>query len=258
MNIIVVSGGFDPIHSGHLEYLKNASIEGDMLIVCLNSDDWLIAKKGNFFMPFKERKLILESLAFVDEVIGFDDDEKGSCINGLIKIKKKYHKDKIIFCNGGDRTSKNIPELAVPDITFKYGIGGSSKINSSSEILKRWSNPIFKKRWGNYKVLFEKKGIKVKELNINPNSGMSFQRHSYRNELWFIYDGVCRVYFSKSDPKIKDEIILKKDDHFFVNINSWHQITNPYEGNCRIIEIQYGKKVIEEDIERLSYYMDDN
>tara|TARA_Y100001935_G_scaffold250178_1_gene249863 strand:- start:597 stop:1373 length:777 start_codon:yes stop_codon:yes gene_type:complete len=258
MNISVVSGGFDPIHSGHLLYLKDASKEGDKLIVCLNSDDWLIKKKGNFFMPFKERKLILESLVFVDEVIDFEDDNKGSCINGLLKLKEKYNKDNIIFCNGGDRISDNIPELEVSNITFKYGVGGNFKKNSSSDILNRWSDNLVKRRWGDYKILFEETEIKVKELNVNPKSGMSFQKHDFRNELWFVHEGQCKVYFSKSDPSIKEDIVLKKNDHFFVDLNTWHQITNPYEEKCRIIEIQYGKKVIEEDIKRMSYYMDEN
>ena len=75
MNIIIVSGGFDPIHSGHIAYLKPAKEEGDRLIVALNSDEWLIKKKSKFFMPFAERKTILENITFVDEVIDFEDDD---------------------------------------------------------------------------------------------------------------------------------------------------------------------------------------
>ena len=110
MIISVVSGGFDPIHSGHIEYIKEAKKIGEKLIVALNSDSWLIEKKGKYFLPFEERKVILESLVFVDEVIGFEDDEDGSCKNALRFLKKEYPEDKIIFCNGGDRTNSNIPE----------------------------------------------------------------------------------------------------------------------------------------------------
>ena len=109
--ITVVSGGFDPIHSGHIAYLEEARRYGDVLIVLLNSDTWLENKKGKFFLPFVERKIILENLKLVDAVFGFEDDEKGSCINGLKEIKNKFPKDKIIFCNGGDRTKNNIPEM---------------------------------------------------------------------------------------------------------------------------------------------------
>ena len=97
--IIVVSGGFDPIHSGHISYLSEAKKIGDKLIVALNSDEWLSTKKGKNFMPFSERKIIIENLTMVDEVIGFKDDDKGSCINALESVLKKYKNDEIIFCN---------------------------------------------------------------------------------------------------------------------------------------------------------------
>ena len=76
MKIVVVSGGFDPIHSGHIEYFRSAQAYGDKLIVALNSDEWLQRKKGKFFMPYMERYAIVDSLKYVDEVINFDDDEK--------------------------------------------------------------------------------------------------------------------------------------------------------------------------------------
>ena len=106
MKLIVVSGGFDPIHSGHIAYFNSAKSYGDKLIVALNSDAWLEKKKGKFFMPFDERKAIVESIKFVDEVIGFEDDYKGSCINALEEIKKSYPDDDIYFANGGDRDKK--------------------------------------------------------------------------------------------------------------------------------------------------------
>ena len=95
MKISVVSGGFDPIHSGHISYINSAKKYGDYLIIALNSDDWLITKKGKAFMPFDERKAILENLKSVDEVIGFTDDDKGSAMNALNKIKGKYPDAKI-------------------------------------------------------------------------------------------------------------------------------------------------------------------
>ncbi len=138
MKISIVSGGFDPIHSGHIQYLKESKIISDYLIVCLNSDEWLVRKKGNFFLPFNERKIILDSLIYVDEVIEFQDDEQGSCINGLEKIKKLYPDDKLVFCNGGDRNKSNIPEMNVKNIEFNFSLGGDLKMNSSSKILNRW------------------------------------------------------------------------------------------------------------------------
>ena len=137
MKIAVVSGGFDPIHSGHIDYISEAKENADYLIVALNSDHWLSKKKGRPFMEFSERKQILESIKYVDEVIDFDDTD-GSCINALEKIKATYLDASIFFCNGGDRSEENIPEKNVEGIKFIFGVGGTNKKNSSSWILKNW------------------------------------------------------------------------------------------------------------------------
>ena len=137
MKIAVVSGGFDPIHSGHIDYISEAKENADYLIVALNSDHWLAKKKGRPFMEFSERKQILESIKYVDEVIDFDDTD-GSCINALEKIKATYLDASIFFCNGGDRSEENIPEKNVEGIKFIFGVGGTNKKNSSSWILKNW------------------------------------------------------------------------------------------------------------------------
>ena len=129
MKIIVVSGGFDPIHSGHISYMKSAKDIGDHLIVALNSDEWLIQKKKKVFMDIEERKNILLNIECVDEVITFNDDDIGSCIDALEKIKSKYPNDKIIFCNGGDRNQNNIPEMIVDGIEFKFGVGVDKNFN---------------------------------------------------------------------------------------------------------------------------------
>lgn len=251
MKIAVVSGGFDPIHSGHIAYLKSAAKDVDKLIVCLNSDAWLIQKKGQYFLPFNERKVILENILVVSEVIDFEDDEIGSAIKGLKEIKSRYPQDEIFFCNGGDRHKNNIPEMALSGINFSFNVGGSVKKNSSSWILKEWSYPLTKRPWGNFYDLFQDDFVKVKELIVHPKQGMSFQRHFRRSELWFISQGKCEVNYSLEDPEKILKVILKKGDRFDVPISSWHQITNPFEEECRIIEIQYGEETCEDDIERL-------
>ncbi|MDA0939191.1 MAG: adenylyltransferase/cytidyltransferase family protein [Proteobacteria bacterium] len=254
MKIIVVSGGFDPIHSGHLLYLNEAAALGDKLVVLLNSDTWLKRKKGTEFMNFNERKTILLNIKCVDEVYDFEDDELGSCINGLEKVKQIYSKNQIIFCNGGDRTNKNIPELIVEGIDFIFGVGGNFKKNSSSTILSNWKYPSETRVWGFFSELFQDNACKVKRLVVNPMSGMSFQRHFKRNEIWLITEGKCDVIFSDNDPGDRKKITLNLYDYFFVPIGGWHQITNPYEEACKIIELQYGEQMIEEDIERIDYY----
>ena len=254
MKLIIVSGGFDPIHSGHIEYFKAAREYGNRLIVALNSDAWLENKKSKFFMPFNERKAIIESISYVDEVIDFEDDDTGSCINGLEKVKKLYPNDKIFFANGGDRNKENIPEMKVKNIEFIFGIGGDNKKNSSSWILKNWQYYFEKRIWGSFYNLFEDEQTKVKELIIEPGKGMSFQRHFKRHEIWLVSKGSCIVNYSKDDPNNKKSIQLDRFNHYLVPLGQWHQITNPFDNPCHIIEIQYGKECIEEDIERTEYY----
>ena len=254
MKIAVVSGGFDPIHSGHIEYFKAAKLLGDKLIVAVNSDQWLINKKGKFFMSFSERANIISNLSVVDEVIDFEDDEHGSCALGLEKIKNLYPNDEIIFCNGGDRKKGNILEMKVRNVIFEFGVGGNNKLNSSSEILKDWNYDSEERVWGKFYNLFSDKRLKLKELILNPGKGMSFQRHFKRNEIWFISKGACEVNFSDTSSDNSSLIQLATEEVFHVKVGNWHQIINPYDAPCHIIEIQYGEETNEDDIERLSFF----
>ena len=256
MKIVIVSGGFDPIHSGHISYLKSAKKLGDKLIVALNSDAWLQQKKDKFFMPFNERKIIIENLYFVDDVIGFEDDEFGSAINALESIKNLYPSSEIIFANGGDRNKDNIPEMTVSGIEFLFGVGGDNKRNSSSWILKKWKYFQEERVWGSYFNLYKDDDVKVKELIVSPGQGMSFQRHNKRSEIWLVSKGMCEVNFSKNDPNSRETITLKKFDKYLANVGEWHQITNPFQETCHLIEIQYGDECVEEDIERTEYYQE--
>lgn len=249
--IVVVSGGFDPIHSGHLAYFKAAKELGDELIVALNSDDWLKNKKGSCFMPFNERKLVIEHLIMVDSVISFQDDEKGSATNALLKVKEMYPSSKIIFANGGDRSQGNIPEMDVDGIGFAFSVGGDDKKNSSSWILKRWKNYTEDRIWGSFTNILEGKHVKVKELIVDSGKGTSFQKHFKRDELWLVSKGACVVNYSKLDPNNRLNIQLETFDQFFAPVGQWHQITNPFNDPCHIIEIQYGEACIETDIERV-------
>jgi cytidyltransferase-like protein len=254
MKIIIVSGGFDPIHSGHIAYFKSARSLGDKLVVALNSDQWLINKKGKFFMPFNERKAIIENFADVDIVINFEDDDLGSATNALIKVKEMFPEDDIAFANGGDRNKGNIPEMSVEGIEFIFSVGGDDKKNSSSWILKQWQYYHEDRIWGSFYNLFEGEGVKVKELIVDPGKGMSFQKHFKRHEIWLVSQGSCVVNYSKDSPENREHVTLNKFDKYIVPLGEWHQITNPFEETCRIIEIQYGEEVVEDDIERIDYY----
>jgi cytidyltransferase-like protein len=254
MKIIVVSGGFDPIHSGHISYFNDAKKLGDRLVVALNSNDWLVNKKGKFFMPFEERKVIIENLSSVNSVIDFEDDDSGSAVNALIKVKEMYPDDHIIFANGGDRNEGNIPEMSVDGIDFVFSVGGDDKKNSSSWILKKWQYYHEERVWGYFYNLFEDDKVKVKELIVAPGKGMSFQKHFKRSEIWMVSKGSCIINYSKDSPDNKKNIQLDQFDHYFVPVEDWHQITNPFEEACHLIEIQYGEECIEDDIERTEYY----
>ena len=138
-DIVLVSGGFDPIHSGHIKLISEASLHGKV-VVLLNSDTWLRNKKGKAFLPINERKIIMESIKNVIDVLEFDDKDK-SCIDGIKKAIAKYKNHKIKFANGGDRDSKNTLELKFckdNKIETLWGVGGNDKSNSSSWILKKW------------------------------------------------------------------------------------------------------------------------
>jgi D-beta-D-heptose 7-phosphate kinase/D-beta-D-heptose 1-phosphate adenosyltransferase len=143
--IVLVTGGFDPIHSGHIEYFKSAKKLGDKLIVGVNSDAWLTRKKGHPFMPWKERANIVYHLEMVDDVIMFDDTD-GSACGAIAAIKAEMPEYVVVFANGGDRTKTNIPEIdryGDDDmVEFAFGVGGENKMNSSSWIL----NDFYKKK----------------------------------------------------------------------------------------------------------------
>lgn len=247
--IILVTGGFDPLHSGHIAYFNAAKALGDQLVVGINSDAWLIRKKGRAFMPFTERAEIIKNLAVVDEVIAFDDSD-GSAKNACYDVKRKYPDDTVVFANGGDRTAKNIPEMSVPGIVFSFGVGGSNKMNSSSWILEEWKSPKTERPWGYYRVIHEVPGMKVKELTVNPGQKLSMQKHNHRAEYWIVSEGQACVQSMMSGGYMLPSKELRKHDEYRVPTGEWHQLSNPYSEPCRIVEIQYGEKCDEEDIER--------
>ena len=138
-DIVLVSGGFDPIHSGHIKLIKEASQHGRVVIL-LNSDQWLRNKKGMEFLPFKEREIIMSALKNVIDVISCGNIDE-TCIDGIKIAIDKYKNSRIKFANGGDRDNKTTPESIFCNnnsIELLWGIGGNNKSNSSSWILKKW------------------------------------------------------------------------------------------------------------------------
>jgi D-beta-D-heptose 7-phosphate kinase/D-beta-D-heptose 1-phosphate adenosyltransferase len=120
-----------------LAYLKAAKALGNKLIVGINSDDWLIRKKGKNFLPEQERHEILSSIKYVDSCILFNDQDD-TAIEAIKNVMMLFPYSQIIFANGGDRTQENIPEMIFEDVIFMFGVGGNNKKNSSSWILKKY------------------------------------------------------------------------------------------------------------------------
>jgi len=146
--VVVVSGGFDPVHEGHLylinEANKLAKSQFDSVIVGLNSDDWLIRKKGFFFMNLDERTAVMSAIKGVRRTMSFNDRDD-TAIDLLNRVKKEYINHNVIFANGGDRGPSNTPENQIEGIDYHFGIGGDYKSNSSTDILKRYEDNVRKK-----------------------------------------------------------------------------------------------------------------
>ena len=138
--IVILSGGFDPVHIGHVRMFREAAYLGHHIIVGLNSDEWLTRKKGKPFMEFDERKEIIEGFKYVNQVISFNDDD-GTAINAIERVNSMYSSDyNFYFANGGDRTTDNVPEM---DICKELGVAmlwnvGGGKIQSSSDLTANW------------------------------------------------------------------------------------------------------------------------
>jgi cytidyltransferase-like protein len=251
--IVLITGGFDPLHSGHIAYINAARELGDSLIVGINSDEWLRRKKGQEFMPWEERATIIAALHNVDRVINFDDSDN-SAKDAIKKVRAISSHAQIIFANGGDRTKENIPEMDLLQemlhLDFVFGVGGEDKKNSSSWILQEWKAPKTERPWGYYRVLHEVPGMKVKELTVNPGQSLSMQRHQHRAEYWIVSEGRANVNRMMSSGYSLPSCELSKHEEHKIPVGEWHQLTNPYDEPVKIVEIQYGNNCIEEDIER--------
>jgi cytidyltransferase-like protein len=246
--VVIVTGGFDPIHSGHIEYFNHAKQLGDLLVVGVNSDEWLVRKKGKPFMNWNERANIVNNLHMTDAVIAFDDADN-TAINAIQKVKEQYPECEIIFANGGDRNKDNIPEMVFEDVEFVFGVGGNDKSNSSSEILAKWHGEIVARPWGWYRVIDQGKGYKVKELEILPGKRLSMQRHKHRAERWNVVQGTCTI-ITDYKREVQSRDLSAHDMPYTVNKMVWHQACNNTTTSCKIIEVQIGDICEESDIER--------
>ena len=253
MDVVLVTGGFDPLHSGHIEYFKEAKKLGDVLVVGINSDEWLTRKKGRPFMKFADRLAIIQSLEMVDDVMSFEDNDD-TANQAIFKLMcTSANRANIIFANGGDRKKGAVPEEAIygDKVKFVYGVGGDNKMNSSSWILDEWKTQKTERQWGYWRVLDHKpeKGYKVKELVIYPGKSLSDQKHYKRSEQWIVLEGV--VDMTTEYNSNKHMVQLKPHGMpYEISKEVWHKPSNSGTENAHILEIQWGNECIEEDIER--------
>tara|TARA_R100001082_G_scaffold106750_1_gene79898 strand:+ start:4988 stop:5446 length:459 start_codon:yes stop_codon:yes gene_type:complete len=141
-DVVVLSGGFDPMHVGHLRMIQESAKMAQIVIVGVNSDEWLMRKKGYVFMPLEERLEMVQGIRGVAKAMEFDDNDNSAC-DLLHRVRSLWPEFKVAFANGGDRTSDNIPEIPVAEklgVHLIWGVGGG-KIQSSSDLVN--SHPRF-------------------------------------------------------------------------------------------------------------------
>jgi mannose-6-phosphate isomerase-like protein (cupin superfamily) len=191
----------------------------------------------------------------VDKVIDFDDTDD-TANHAIYKVGSTLEKDdKLIFANGGDRSQAWTPEYRLynnyPWVEFEFGVGGDNKLNSSSWILDEWKTQRTHRTWGYWRVLDDKQprvGQKVKELVINPGKSLSNQKHIFRSEFWYILEGDIMIELEFADHK--ESLYLTTHDTFTIPQEIWHKTSNIGKKPAHILEVQYGDKCEEEDIQR--------
>jgi cytidyltransferase-like protein len=251
--VVLVTGGFDPLHSGHIEYFEAAKELGNKLVVGVNSDAWLTRKKGRPFMSFEERTNIIKHLGMVDQVIGFDDNDDSACCAIFQMLSTHGSSADIIFANGGDRNNTNSPEYKMykyqHGLQFAWAVGGEDKKNSSSSILKEWSQPTTERAWGTYTVLDKNNGWQVKELSFFEGKALSDQRHINRSEHWHVVSGQIQMNLEFEDGRTLNNLYIAGES-IDIPKNTWHKATNTGQDTATVIEVWLGNNLTENDIER--------
>ncbi len=247
--VVAVSGGFDPLHIGHVRMFQAARTLGDRLVVILNNDNWLKDKKGFVFMSARERAELIGAFSFVDAVVVTDDRPGGKNLGvgrALARLKPA------VFANGGDR--KNTRDIAEAAVCKKYGIkmafnvGTGGKVQSSSWMIHAARKPASRtlRPWGEYYGWDSGKGWNLKTIYVKPGKRLSLQYHRRREEWWLLLQGdASAVVHAASGERT---VALKKGEVFRVKKKQVHRLASKRGGI--IVEVAYGD-FDERDIVRL-------
>jgi len=244
--IVVVSGGFDPLHVGHVRLMREAKKLGDELVVILNNDNWLTTKKGFVFMAEKERAEVLKGLGMVDRVV-ITHHKKNDTDRSVSKELARLKPD--IFANGGDRkTTAHIPEAAVCkkySIKMVFNVGPGGKVQSSSWLTGKIAGKAITdiRPWGYEEVLKSMPRYWVKTLTVKGGQRFSLQTHSHRTEVWICIEGKLTAEIDgKKIPMSVGDIVIAPS-------GKTHRLSSQKGGT--IAEVAYGDRVVEDDFIRL-------
>lgn len=234
-----VSGGFDPMHIGHVRMFREARLLGDKLVVIINNDNWLRLKKGFVFMPEKERAEMIETFPFVDKVVITDhapNDPDLSVVRALRKLKPA------VFANGGDRFADNIPEaVACRELNIRtvFNVGRGGKVQSSSWMIKGASRNLARsvRPWGEFYQWDRGTDWNLKTVHIKPGHHVRLQYHNRRSEWWMLVDGRARGTIVDRQGR-KKTTALKKGEFFRIPKKAPHRLDS--KAGATIIEISFG------------------
>lgn len=247
--IVAVSGGFDPLHIGHVRMFAAAKELGNRLVVIVNNDNWLRKKKGFVFMPQEERVELIKQLAVVDEVIltNHESSDEDTSVCAILDELRPA-----IFANGGDRGADNIPEYTLcgeRGINMAFNVGAGGKIQSSSWMIADALEAVrtTERPWGSFKNHHSMPGVHLKTLHVKAGSKLSLQRHKHRSETWVLVAGEADATIGESLENLR-QVALQVNEPFYVPAGTIHRLSS--ENGGTLVEIAYGQ-FDENDIERL-------
>lgn len=234
MAVAAVSGGFDPLHAGHVSMIEDAALLGEVTVI-LNTDDWLLRKKKYVLQPWEQRERIVGAIKGVTRVVKASDGD-GTVAETLRWLKPD------VFVKGGDRGPRNTPEASLCDelgIKLVFNAGDPSfKDVHSSDLVKRG--------WGEFRLLaYRPDSCRVKILTVLPGKSLSMQRHAFRDEHWYVVSGMGKLAVDGR------EVMLSPGQSADIPRFAWHRVTNNGGHVLEIVEVQNGRTCEEADIERV-------